>query len=138
MTAMRDRVRSLKRILEVQRHLHSVEELKFARLKQRVTRCESEQEALTEALSDNGALHSLFMDVTARRIQSLRQEAARLAPQLEAQARVLAEHGGRMRNSERLAAEVFAEQQREEERQDLEWLLEARLARPGASPEQDR
>lgn len=135
---MRDRARSLKRILEVQRHLHNVEEVKFARLKQRMTHCQEEQRALTDALSDDGALHGMFMDVTARRIQSLQQQEARLAPQLEAQARVLVEHGGRMRNSERLAEELAAEIRREDERQELEHLLEAGFAQHAASPEQDR
>lgn len=135
---MRNRARSLKRILEVQRHLHNVEELKFARLQQQMARCGSEQKALTEAFSEDGALHSLFMDVTARRIQSLKQEEVRLAPQIEAQARVLVEHGGRMRNSERLAEELAAEIRREDERQELERLLEAGFALRVASPEQDR
>lgn len=135
---MRDRARSLKRILEVQRHLHSLEELKFARLKQEMTRCQSEQKALTEALSEEGALHGLFMDVTVRRIKSLQQEESRLAPQVEAQARVLVEHGGRMRNSERLAEELAVELRREDERVELEQLLEAGFAQRLASSKQDR
>lgn len=135
---MRDRARSLKRILEVQRHLHNVEELKFARLKQQMAHCQSEQAALTEALSEDGALHGLFLDMTVRRIQSLQQEETRIAPQLEAQARVLVEHGGRMRNSERLAEELAAELRREDERKELERLLEAGFALRTASPEQDR
>jgi len=134
---MRDRVKSLKRILEVQRHLHSVEELKLARLKHQVIECQSEQRALAAALSDDGALRDLFLDVTARRIRSLQQEESRLAPALEAQARVLLEHGGRMRNSERLAEELAVEVAREDERRELEQLLEARFARDGASSEQD-
>ncbi len=125
---MRDRVRSLKRILEVQRHLHSVEELKFARLKQKVQECQSEQRALAEALSDEGALHGLFLDMTVRRLKSLQQEESRLMPELEAQARVLVEHGGRMRNSERLSEELALEVARDEERRELEALLEARFA----------
>ncbi|MBN8911418.1 MAG: hypothetical protein J0H65_05025 [Rhizobiales bacterium] len=135
---MRDRVRSLKRILEVQRHLHNVEELKFARLKQKVDQCRSEQQALSDALSGEGALHGLFLDMTVRRIKSLQQEEGRLMPELEAQARVLVEHGGRMRNSERLSEELSREVRREEERRDLEALLEARLAQDSASSEQDQ
>jgi hypothetical protein len=134
---MRERVRSLKRILEVQRHLHNVEELKFARLKQQVQRCQNEQRELAEALSEEGALHGLFLDMTVRRLKSLQQEESRLAPELEAQARVLLEHGGRMRNSERLAEALAVEVAREDERRDLETLLEARFAQD-ASSKQDR
>jgi len=135
---MRDRVKSLKRILDVQRHMHSLEELKFARLKQQVSLCQSEQRALAEALSGEGALHGLFLDVTVRRLKSLQQEEARLAPEVEAQAKVVVEHGGRMRNSERLAAELAVEVRRVDEREELERLLEAGLAQKNASPEQDR
>ncbi|WP_072395305.1 hypothetical protein [Hyphomicrobium sp. CS1GBMeth3] len=135
---MRNRARSLKRILEVQRHLHNVEEVKYARLKQQMTHCQDEQRALTDALAEDGALHSMFMDVTARRVQSLQQQEAKLAPQLDAQARVLVEHGGRMRNSMRLAEELAAEIRREDERRELERLLEAGFAFRAASPEQDQ
>lgn len=71
---MRDRAKSLKRILEVQRQLHALEELKFARLKQKVAECQTEQRALTEALSGEEALAGLFMDVTVRRIKALQLE----------------------------------------------------------------
>lgn len=135
---MRDRVRSLKRILQVQKHLHSVEELKFARLKQKVQECQSEQRALAAALSEDGALHGLFLDMTVRRLKSLQQEEGRLKPELEAQARVLVEHGGRMRNSERLSEGLALEVARDEERRELEALLEARFAQEGASSKQDR
>lgn len=135
---MRDRVRSLKRILEVQRHLHSVEEVKFARLKQKVQECQNEQRALSEALSEEGALHGLFLDVTVRRIKSLQQDESRLMPLLDAQAKVLVEHGGRMRNSERLADALAVEVAREDERRELEELLEARLAQDAASSKQDQ
>jgi hypothetical protein len=134
---VRDRAKSLKRILEVQRQLHALEELKFARLKQKVAECQNEQRALTEALSGEEALAGLFMDVTVRRIKALQLEESRLIPQVEAQARVLVEHGGRMRNSERLAEEIAVEMRREEERRELERLLEAGFAQR-ASSKQDR
>jgi glutamine phosphoribosylpyrophosphate amidotransferase len=134
---MRDRVRSLKRIIEVQRHLHNLEELKYVRLKQSVDQCQAEQRALTDALSGEDALHGLFTDVTVRRLKSLQQEESRLAPQLDAQARVVLAHGGRLRNSERLSEELKVELRRVEEREELERLLEAGFAR-AASSEQDR
>ncbi|HEX2841762.1 hypothetical protein [Hyphomicrobium sp.] len=135
---MRDRVKSLKRIVDVQRHLHSMEEIKYARLQQELTRCQSEQSSLTDALSGEGALHGLFTDMTVRRLKSLQQEEARLKPAAEAQARVLLEHGGRLRNSERLTEELDAELRRVEEREELERLLEAGFAQKGASSKQDR
>lgn len=134
---MRERVQSLKRILDVQRHLHSREEVKYARLKQELNACQGEQRALSEALSEDDALHGLFMDVTVRRIKSLQQEEARLTPEVEAQARVLVQHAGRLRNSERLAEELAVELRRAQEREELERLLESGLAVQRASSEQD-
>lgn len=135
---MRDRLKNLKRIVEVQRHLHGMEELKYARLKQAVVQCQGEQRALSEALSSDDALHGLFMDVTVKRIKSLQQEEAKLEPQLDAQVRALTASGGRLRNSERLAEELTVEVRREEERLELERLLEVGLAVDRASSEQDQ
>lgn len=135
---MRDRAKSIKRVLQVQKHLHAREELRYVRLTQQLHACQEAQDALTNALSSDDALHGLFMDVTVRRLQSLRLEESRLAPQIEAQARVLSEHGARLSNSERLSAELDDELKRVEERIELEQLLEAGFARDGASSEQDR
>jgi hypothetical protein len=134
---MRDRVKSLKRVLEVQKQLHSMEEVKYARLQQRLMQCKAEQDDLANALSEDGALHGLFMDVTVRRIQALQQEQGKLGPLMEAQARVLLDHGGRLRNSERLSEELAVELRRVEERDELEQLLEGGFARRAASSKQD-
>lgn len=135
---MRDRVRSLKRIADVQKQLHNLEEVKYARLQQRLAECRSAQDELSKVLSNDDALHGLFVDVTVRRLKSLRQEEAKLTPEIEAQARVVLEHGGRLRNSERLKDEVTVELRRIEEREELERLLEAGFAQALASSEQDR
>lgn len=135
---MRDRVRSLKRIADVQKQLHNLEEVKYARLQQRMAECRSAQEELSKALSNDDALHGLFVDVTVRRLKSLRQEEAKLALEMEAQARVVLEHGGRLRNSERLKDELTVELKRIEEREELERLLEAGFAQALASSEQDQ
>ena len=135
---MRDRVRSLKRIADVQKQLHNLEEVKYARLQQRMAECRSAQDELSKVLSNDDALHGLFVDVTVRRLKSLRQEEAKLVPEIEAQARVVLEHGGRLRNSERLKDEVTVELRRVEEREELERLLEAGFAQALASSEQDR
>lgn len=134
---MRERVKTLKRVLQVQKRLHALEELKYVRLKQKAQTCQDEQRALAEALSDDDALHGLFLDMTVRRVQTLQLEEARLAPLIEAQARVLGEHTARLSSSERLSEALGEELKREEERLELEKLLEARFAQSGASSEQD-
>ena len=135
---MRGRSQSAKRMLEVQKHLHSIEELKYLRLKQQIDTCETEQRELTEALSSEDALHGLFLDMSVRRIQALKQEEIRLMPLLQKQARVLVEHGGRIKNTERLVEELEYEERRADERSDLEEILEVMLAKGSASLKQDR
>lgn len=135
---MRGRSQSAKRMLEVQKHLHSVEELKYLRLKQQIDKCETEQRELTEALSSEDALHGLFLDMSVRRIKALKQEEIRLMPLLQEQARVLVDHGGRIKNTERLVKELEYEELRAEERSDLEEILEVMLAKGSASLKQDR
>jgi hypothetical protein len=135
---MQGRSQSAKRMLEVQKHLHSIEELKYLRLKQQIDKCETEQRELTEALSSEDALHGLFLDMSVRRIQALKQEAIRLMPLLQKQERVLVDHGGRIKNTERLVKELEYEEQRAEERSDLEEILEVMLAKSSASLKQDR
>jgi hypothetical protein len=135
---MRGRSQNAKRMLEVQKHLHSIEELKYLRLKQQIDKCETEQRELTEALSSEDALHGLFLDMSVRRIQALKQEEIRLMPLLQKQARVLVDHGGRIKNTERLVKELEYEERRDEERSDLEEILEVMLAKRSASLKQDR
>ncbi len=135
---MRDRVKNLKRVHQVQKQLHALEELKYVRLKQKVQQCQDEQQELANSLSSEDALHGLFLDMTVRRVQALRLEEARLTPLVEAQSRVLSEHSARLSNSERLSAELGEELKRTDERLELERLLEAGFAQSGASSEQDR
>lgn len=135
---MKDRARAAKRILEVQKQLHRMEELKFAQLQQRLARLEHEQLELTQALSEDGALHGLFVDMTVRRLLALKQEASRLVPEWREQARRLIEHGGRVRNAERLKDTLDLDLRRAGERKELEEILDVGLARGDASLKQDR
>ena len=134
---MRERLKGLKRIVEVQRHLYNLEEIKYARLTSELNRLQTAQEELRQAFSNDEALQGLFIDVMVRRLKSLQQDEARLKPLIEAQARVMLEHGGRLRNSERLAEDLTVEVRRVEEKDELERLLEAAFAQELASSEQD-
>ncbi len=134
---MKARANAAQRILEVQRQLHRLEELKFAQLQQKMTRLEAEQRELTQALSEDDALHGLFVDMTVRRLLAIKAEAGRLKPEWQAGAQSLIEHGGRARNAERLCDELGLELRRLEERAELEEVLKVGLIRDDASLEQD-
>jgi hypothetical protein len=135
---MKDRARAAERILSVQKQLHRIEELKYAQIQQKLARAETDQLELTQALSEDEALHGLFVDVTVRRLIALRQEAARLGEALKSQAKALLEHGGRLKNAERLKDDLEVEIRRVDERKELERILEVSLAKGDASLKQDR
>lgn len=135
---MKDRMRAAERIVSVQKQLHRIEELKYAQIQQKITQAEKDQLELMQALSEDGALHGLFVDVTVRRLTALRQEVARLGAELEEQAKALIEHGGRLKNAERLRDDLGVEVRRVDERKELERVLEVTLAKDHASLKQDR
>jgi hypothetical protein len=135
---MKDRARAAERIVNVQKQLHRIEELKYAQIQQKLAQAETDQLELTRALSEDEALHGLFVDMTVRRLIALRQEAARLGVELEEQAKALIEHGGRLKNAERLRDDLGVEVRRVDERKELERILEVTLARGDASLKQDR
>lgn len=135
---MKDRVKAAERIVDVQKQLHRIEEVKYAQIQQKIARAEQDQLELTEALSADDALHGLFVDVTVRRLIGLRQAVAQLGEELKEQAKALIAHGGRLKNAERLKDSLDVEIRRIDERKDLERILEVTLARDHASLKQDR
>jgi hypothetical protein len=135
---MKDRARAAERIVNVQKQLHRIEEIKYAQIQQKLAQAETDQLELTRALSEDEALHGLFVDMTVRRLIALRQEAARLGAELEEQAKALIEHGGRLKNAERLRDDLGVEVRRVDERKELERILEVTLIRGDASLKQDR
>jgi predicted TIM-barrel fold metal-dependent hydrolase len=135
---MKDRSKSVKRIVEVQKKLYRLEELKYAQIQQRIAVLEQEQVALMGALSTDEALHGLFTDMTVKRLTASRHEVSRLVPELEKRARIVLDHAGRLRNAERLAEAVELDVRRAGERQELGEILDMSLARADASLKQDR
>ena len=135
---MKDRARAAERIVNVQKQLHRIEEIKYAQIQQKLVQAETDQLELTRALSEDEALHGLFVDMTVRRLTALRQTAARLGAELEEQAKALIEHGGRLKNAERLRDDLGVEVRRVDERKELERILEVTLIRGDASLKQDR
>lgn len=134
---MASRVKTVKRILDVQTHLHNLAEVKYLEVQQKIDRTEKDEQELLTALSGDGALHGLFVDVTVKRLKVLRQARADLLIELERAAKVVREQGGRMKNAERLLVDLKVEERRAEERSMLDEVLEVALAGGTASLKQD-
>lgn len=134
---MKERAKSARRMLAVQRHLHDLAESKYLKLKHEIDRRRKDQDELREAFSEEGALHGLFIDVTHKRIKALDKEIAELSPLVEAMKHELLALGGRRKNAERLAEDLKVELERAQERRDLDEVLEVTLNRRHASSKQD-
>lgn len=134
---MSQRTKTARRILEVQRHLHDLAEAKYLKIKQQIDHCAAEERDLMGALSSDGVLHGLFIDVTVKRVDALRRTAAELEPAYKKSAEDLLAQGGRMKAAERLVEDLEVEDRRVEERRDLDLILEAMLANDRASSKQD-
>lgn len=134
---MASRVKTVKRILDVQTHLHNLAEVKYLEVQQKIDRTEKDEQELLMALSGDGALHGLFVDVTVKRLKILRQARADLLIELERAAKAVREQGGRMKNAERLLVDLKVEERRAEERSMLDEVLEVALAGGTASLKQD-
>lgn len=134
---MRDRAKAAKRMLAVQRHLHDLAETKYLRLSQEIERLERDQVELAGALSAEGALHGLFIDITVKRIDALRRQVAILTPELKRLAKELLEQAGRQKNTERLVKELNVAVARADEKASLDEMLEVMLVQGHASLKQD-
>ena len=129
---MKDRQKKIQRILEVQRQIHQAAEWKLAHLERRGAELDEAQMALIRSLNADDALHGLFVDTMARRLNRLSTEAERNEREQKAQAaRVLAE-AQRVKTTERLSSKLDQEARRADEKLTFRTILDA-LAKTDAS-----
>lgn len=118
---MEARAKKVHRILGVQRQMHRMEEWKLAQLEQELAELEASKRDLISALSDDSALHGLFVDAMARYLGSLTERAARVDWQKQDQLPRLIGEAARLKIAERAATTIDLEVQRSD---DLEALLD--------------
>jgi hypothetical protein len=129
---MATRVQKAQRMLKVLEQLHRIEEFKKIELQRRLTELETSQHEVILSLNTDDALHGLFIDTTAKFLQSLAKEAQQVAVAKEAQSERLLRQATKMKSAERLHETLHREKRRVEAESELLETIE-RVARPGGT-----
>ncbi|MGI6246120.1 MAG: hypothetical protein ACOYJQ_10165 [Pseudochelatococcus sp.] len=130
---MKDRLRKIERVVEVQRQLKRLSEWKLALLRRDEIGLRKAQEDLIGRLNDGAVHHGLFVGSMARRLTRLAQESEEVRAKSEALQERVRDEALRLKRTERLARDVARESEADDEKVGLERILEARKAGGGDS-----
>lgn len=121
---MKARAKKARRLLRGQKRLYLIEHWRMADLQRRHAQLEEAQQEIIEALSENQALHGLFIDAAAHRLRSLAKEAESVAREEHLQAKRLLKRAVQVRCAERLSASLEREARRERRQRELMDIIE--------------
>jgi hypothetical protein len=131
---MSARLKSMRRIVEVQRDLRRAAEWRRAELERRLAALQEGERELVRFLSGENAFSGLFAASLAGRLRSLAAEIEEAKRALAAQAEVVLREAGREKRAERLAATLRREERRGEERNELAAAVEDAGTRHASPP----
>lgn len=130
---MRQRLKSLQRILTVQKDMHRLAEWRFAKLERQLHALHAEQKRLLSYLDDERLFTIAYTKPILERLRALEEAKARLTRQRDEQSLILLEDARRM-GQVMNAAEAVAEQcRRHDEKRELDAAIDAALSRAAAS-----
>jgi hypothetical protein len=130
---MKSRLRSLERILDVQKKLHRLAEWKLADLQNQEAALRRRQQDLVRFLDGDGALPGAFATIVLRHLRTLAESNERVASEKNAQiARVLVELQ-RVGSAERAVDHLEKDLRRAEDKRELAEMIEAMIHRGDAS-----
>ena len=121
---MKQRIRKIDRILKVQQHLQKEAELKLSTLGKEALELKAAQEATIQAMNDHATLHGLFVDVSAKRLQSLSAQASRVETAKIAQKAVVIDKAMQTKRTEKMLSSLKEQRRQESEKKDLASILE--------------
>lgn len=131
---MKTRTQKAHRILNVLKQLHTIEEFKKLELQRRLAELEDSQHEVIHALNTDDALHGLFIDQTARFLQSLAKEADKVARAKDEQSKRLLENASKMKQAERLKEALLLVERRTQSETELADIIEQHASKTNASP----
>jgi hypothetical protein len=114
----------MKRILKVQEHLRREAELELSNLEREASELQGAQEVLIQTMNDHQTLHGLFVDVAAKRLQSLSVQADRVETAKVAQKAVVLDRGMQAKRAEKMLTGLKSEDRRQTEKKELISILE--------------
>ncbi|MXQ11683.1 hypothetical protein [Microvirga makkahensis] len=130
---MRERLKKVDRLVNVQRQLHRNAELQLVSLEHREAELKTAQEELLQAMGDTDALHGLFVDVIAKRVKMLALEEAKTRAAIVDQRAVTVAKALQVKRSEKLFSRVKEDVRQSQEKTDLNAILEAIVGRGSTS-----
>ena len=131
----RERLMRLKRLQEVQKQRHRLEEWKLARLRQEENGLRKAQEEVLDALNADHPLHGLFLAGLGARVGSLGRAIAGKQRAGARQAVATLEQGRRHEVAEKFVRRARRDADEEERRTDFLDYLDRHLAQPGEEPQ---
>jgi len=126
---MRQRLKSLQRLLSVQKDIHRLAEWRFAAIESRLAVLREEEKRLLSYLDDERFFTIAYTKTIVEKLRALAEAKERFLREREAQTKVLMEGARRMGQVTHAAEAVARECRRAEERRELDAAIEATLNR---------
>src|ERR1700722_3041745 len=130
---MKQRRKSLEKILLLQDQLHKLSAWKLAALDQQRAALEETQKATIEAIDRDAIANGILVASATHRLRGIDKQIAVVKAQHVRQAQVALEQGARTKLAERLVEKVDAKYRKQQERSDLGDLIERSLGKNNAS-----
>ncbi|MGO4707451.1 hypothetical protein AB4072_16940 [Microvirga sp. 2MCAF38] len=130
---MDKRLRKTQRILKVQEQLQKMAEWRLASLKRQAIELRNAQEDLIQTLNHDDALHGLFVESTARRLQQLAAQEGQVEQAQSEQGKVVLDRAMQVKRTERIVDTLALEHRRAGEKKDGLALLDRLATKSDAS-----
>jgi hypothetical protein len=130
---MKQRHKSLEKILALQEQLHRLSTWKLASLEQQRVNLEEAQKETIEAIDRDVTMNGVLVAGATRHLRGIDRKIEAVKAQHVVQSRVALEQGARTKLAERLVGSVEAKVRKQQERSDLGDLIERSVAKRGAS-----
>jgi hypothetical protein len=130
---MRQRLKSLQRLLAVQKDLHRLAEWRFARLEQQLHTLRGEQQRLLSYLDGDRLFGLAYTKPIFERLRALETAKGRLTHERDEQRLIMLQGARRMGQVAHVTEVVADECRREDEKRELDAAIEAALNRTDAS-----
>ncbi len=130
---MRQRLKSLQRLLSVQKDMRRLAEWRFATLERQLAAMREEQKRLVSYLDDDRLFTLAYTGTIVERLRTLDESKERLAQERDEQRRILLQRSRRMGQIAHATDAVAEQCRRSDERRELDAAIDATINRQRAS-----
>ena len=126
---MRQRLKSLQRLLSVQKDIHRLAEWRFAAIERQLVTLHAEEKRLMSYLDDERFFTLAYTKVIVEKLRALAEAKECFTRERQAQSRILIEGARRMGQMARATEAAAEECRRDDEKRELDGAIEATLNR---------